>query len=194
MNVIAVLSAVAVTVGVWWSTSRLGPNIQSTTLRWLMVIAGLAVVYVCVPETDHIVGVACALAAAAIADLLLRRTAPTTTWAVGWSTVVWAAAYGASGLSRALIGGLYAVSPLFAVAIASAARRGRNKESYGGSTRGVIWMIWFVSSVVVARTGGISDSVVTAAVSVMVAVPVSSFLTMIVGSMTERYRTSRGAP
>lgn len=170
-----VLTALPIVVVMWWATARLVDRIRSALVRWAMVVTSLGAVYACVPETDHLPGVGWALIGAAVADASLRRPAPAHMWAWGWWTLVWSAAYGASEQGRAMVGGLFAVSPVVALAVASISR-----NRLPTWTLVTTWSIWTISTILVARTGGIADRVEPALLSVAGASAVASVLTMIV--------------
>ncbi len=103
---IAIIVLAALGFGATW------PHLGSVIGRPLLAagnLATLAVVYSCVPETDHIVAVA---ATAAIVVLFeFSGTFPVTaSWYVGVVfLVVWAGLFGATGRPSALVGALFAI-------------------------------------------------------------------------------------
>lgn len=127
--------------------------------RWLMLGGAAAAVYGCVPETDQMREVAVVVAAGAVAEWLLRSPLPAAAYAAAWGFVAWSALYGATGRPSAVIGGLFAlVAPVAAGVVA-------RRSDFVSVAVGLVWSI---TAVVVARTGGISMTTrpaVTAAMS-----------------------------
>lgn len=139
--------------------------------RWLMLGGSAAAVYACVPETDQMRDIAVAIAAGAVAEWLRRAPLPAPLYTAAWGLVAWSALYGATGRPSAVIGGLFAL--LAPVAAGFATRRG-DFASVG------VGVVWAVTALVVARTGGISmttrPAVIAAVVGLAAAAGISAAL------------------
>lgn len=171
----AVVAGAVVAIALWWAVpiahERLvGPGpLHTIGVAWWGLLGSAIAVYGCVPETDQMREVGVVVAAGGLAELLLRRRLPTPALVAAAAYVEWSALYGATGRGRALVGGLFALTPLIAVAVFDAKRRSW-----------LLGLVWVVAAVVMARTGGIATSLrpalVAAAICGAVALAVSALL------------------
>lgn len=76
------------------------------------LVLSLAAVYGCVPETNHIYGIAVVLIAVGVIEVLTRQTMPIAWHAIAATLVLWSAMFGAAGRQRAFVGGLFAFWPV----------------------------------------------------------------------------------
>lgn len=139
--------------------------------RWLMLGGSAAAVYGCVPETDQMRDVAVVIAAGAAAEWVRRAPLPAAAFTAAWGLVAWSALYGATGRPSAVIGGLFAlVAPLAAGLVA------RRSDLVSVA----IGVVWALTALVVARTGGIatttSPAVAAAIVGALLAAGISAVL------------------
>jgi len=108
-------------------------------------------VYGCVPETDQMREVAVVVLAGLLTALALRRPLPTPAVLAAAGFVEWSALDGATGQARALAGGLFALTPLVAMAVVARTEAApRAVWAVGG--------VWAVAAAAMARTGGIATS------------------------------------
>lgn len=138
----------------------------------LTIVAAVAAIYACVPETNTQMGVVAAVAAVGVVvEPVLRRPLPG--W---WHTevsllVLWSGIFGATGRQSALIGALFALWPVVIVPLAVVLL-----PQLGLATERIRWLlaaVGAVSAVAVARTGGIADSARPAIIAVAVAIVVT---------------------
>ena len=168
----AVPIAVVAAVTLWWSAPLAQQRLAAVPGgAWWVLLGSAAAVYGCVPETDHLREVAVVVCAGGVAELLLRRQLPAGAVVAAAGLVEWAALYGATGQARALVGGLFALTPLVAVAVVSGASRWRSACTAA---------VWVVAAVVMARTGGVADSLPPAVVAAVVCAAVATVLTAVV--------------
>lgn len=143
----------AVLAAAWPSARKLLPRPGAVPL---VALAWLAAVYGCVPETDHVVGVAMLVAGLALLELVADEYLPFG-WQLGiMGAVLWAGLYGATGRQSALVGALFGAWPLLlgpTVAMLSRSRRAPQ------------WVSWLVAAVgtgaafAVARTGALATTI-----------------------------------
>ena len=175
----AALLALLVAVAMWWAAPRAHEALPSWGAAWWVLLGSAAAVYGCVPETDQMREVAVVVVAGGVAEVLIRRRLPTPALLAAMALVEWSALYGATGQGRALVGGLFALTPLIAVAVVGhvaghvASPPVRWLPSAGAG-------VWVATALVVARTGGIATSlspaVMAAAVGGSVAAALSAAL------------------
>jgi hypothetical protein len=134
----------------------------------VVLLGSAGAVYLCVPETDHLREVGVVVAAGAVAEVLLRRRLPAAALVAAVALVEWAALFGAAGQARALVGGLFALAPLVAVAVVPT--RGR----WPGP---LVAVVWLVAAAVMARTGGVAHSLSTTLVAAGVCAAAAVLLT-----------------
>jgi hypothetical protein len=161
--------AVAVAVSVWWA----GPRAHERLVlpgSWLVLLGCTGAVYVCVPETDHVREVAVVMAAGALAELLTRRRLPAAAVVAAGAFVEWAALFGAVGRGRAIVGGLFALAPLVAVAVVPAGGRWRSPA---------VAAVWLAAAAVMARTGGVAHSLPPAVVAAGVCAAGATLVTVV---------------
>jgi hypothetical protein len=159
----AVVLAVVVALAGWWAVPHARAALAGFGGSWWVLLGSAAAVYGCVPETDQMREVAVVVAAGGVVELLLRRPLPAPTLAAAFGLVEWSALYGATGQARALAGGLFALTPLVAVA-AVATLHARSRPTVGPAW--LPWSIaatWVVAALTMARTGGIATSLRPAA-------------------------------
>jgi len=155
----AVVLAVLTAVAMWWAAPLAHRALPSWGAAWWVLLGSAAAVYACVPETDQMREVAVVVAAGGIAEALTRRRLPTPALLAAMGFVEWSALYGATGQGRALVGGLFALTPLIAVAVVATVV---SKDDRGGLLLYLVAGVWVTTALVVARTGGIATSLTPA--------------------------------
>ncbi len=151
----AALLAVVVAVTIWWAAPLVHERLASPGV-WLVLLGSVGAVYLCVPETDHLREVAVVMAAGAVGELLLRRRLPAPAVVAAAVLVEWAALFGAAGQGRAIVGGLFALAPLVAVAVVPKGGRWRAEA---------VAVVWLGAAAIMARTGGVANSLPPAVVA-----------------------------
>jgi len=165
----AVPVAVGVAVAVWWAAPLAQERLLLPGAGWLVLLGCTGAVYACVPETDQMREVAVVVAAGALAEVLLRRRLPASALVAAAAFVEWSALFGAVGQGRALVGGLFALTPLVAVAIVPPGPRWRSPA---------IAIVWVMAAGVMARTGGIATSLPPAVVAAAVCGGAAALVTL----------------
>ena len=134
----------------------------------LTLVATLAAIFLCVPETNQLAIVALLPMVLVVLEVAERRQLPIEWYVVAAAAVGWGGLFGASGRQSALAGALFAwwavLLPAFVVA------RRRVATPWRAQAIAAVAALWVV---VVARTGGIADDWATIIVSVVAAVIVS---------------------
>jgi len=156
----AVVLAILVAVAMWWAAPLAHDALPSWGAAWWVLLGSAAAVYACVPETDQMREVAVVVAAGGIAEVVTRRRLPTPALLAAMGFVEWSALYGATGQGRALIGGLFALTPLIAVAVVASADSREDRR--GGLLPYLVAGLWVATAFVVARTGGVATSLTPA--------------------------------
>ncbi len=144
---------------------------------------GVAVQYLCVPETDHLLTIGLIAIGLATAELATARTFATSEIALA-IIVVWAGWYGATGRQSALIGAAAAFWP--AAVVASVQRMTRLATIDLVILAGVCT----VASTVVARTGALEPTASPAIWSVAIYLPASL---LVAGAVLARQRQQLAA-
>ncbi len=122
----------------------------------LTVLAWLAAVYGCVPETDQVVGVAMFVAMVVLVELVAGEYLP-----FGWQlgiigAVLWAGLYGATGRQSALVGALFGAWPVVLGPLVALLSRLRRTPRWG---RWAVAAIGTGAALVVARTGALATTI-----------------------------------
>lgn len=159
----AVPVALAVIAAAWWGVPGMHRELP-LGVAWLVLCGSAAAVYFCVPETDQMREVGVVMVAGFVAELVLRRRLPAPAVAAAVGLIAWSALFGASGRPSAVVGGLFALLPV--VAVGAVTGKGRQ-----ASWRLLaVAAVWVVGAGLMARTGGIADSLTEAVVASAVAV------------------------
>ncbi len=173
----AVVLAIVVAIAMWWAAPLAHAALPSWGAAWWVLLGSAAAVYGCVPETDQMREVAVVVAAGGIAEVLTRHRLPTPALLAAMGFVEWSALYGATGQGRALVGGLFALTPLIAVAVVTTVGTGAKRAA---PLPYAVVVVWVATALVVARTGGIATSltpaVTAAAVGGVVTTAISAAL------------------
>jgi hypothetical protein len=172
----AIVLVVLIAVGLGWAVVVLYTTFTTPMYTWVLFAGCLGAIYVCVPENDQINEIGLLFTCAALAELLTRRRLPISVWAAATIGMLWSAVYGASGQGRAIIGGLFALVPVIAVAVY--VRWSTSTAVSNGAARWLIASIWIVAAWTVARTGGIADTATAAWVAVAIAAPIATVMTL----------------
>lgn len=152
----AIGAAVAVALAGRWAV----PHVRGALAGggcWWVLLGSVAAVYGCVPETDHLREVAVVVALGGAVEVLCSRQLPAPALVAAFALVEWSALFGATGQARAIAAGLFALSPLVAVAVVAALAPGRGRPPAAW----LPWAVgttWVLAALVVARTGGIATS------------------------------------
>ena len=117
------------------------------------IVAALVAVYLCVPETDQIPIAAFVPVVVVALEVVGRRQVGVEWYAVAAASVLWAGMFGATGRQSALVGALFA---WWAVALLWLVHAVRPIRSVGAGV--VVAVIGAGAAVVMARTGGITDT------------------------------------
>ncbi len=149
----ALFAGVATAVALWWAVPRAHDALARAGGAWWLLLVSVAAVYACVPETDQMREVAVVVAAGGAAEAVLRRKLSTPALVAASAFVEWSALFGASGRGRALVGGLFALTPLVAVGAATHWSRSRRVAVWWPLAVGAVWS---AAALVTARTGGIA--------------------------------------
>lgn len=171
----AAVAVVLIAIGLVWAIPILFHAFTSPMYTWVLFAGCLGAVHVCVPENGQTAEIGLLIACAGVAELLMRRRLPAPVWSAAAASVLWAAVFGASGQTRAVIGGVFALVPIIATAALV-----RPRHAFRPMTEARQWSIaaiWMTAAWIVARTGGVADTGsaawVAVGIAVMVAVPSS---------------------
>lgn len=170
----AAVAVVAIAVALGWAVPILYDFFTAPMYGWVVIAGCLGAVHVCVPENGQTAEIGLLVACAGVAELLTRRRLPLPVWSAAVAAVLWTAVYGASGQSRAVIGGLYAVGVLIAMSFVLRGRRTDRRPSE--SRRWLVVLVWLASAWTVARTGGVADTAAAAWVAVAIATVIAGAL------------------
>lgn len=163
----AALLVVLFAVGLVWAIPVLFGAFTSPMYTWVLFAGCLGAVHVCVPENGRTAEVGLLVACGGVAEFLMRRRLPLPVWSAIATAVLWTAVFGASGRARAVIGGLFAVTPLIATALVVRPRRAVRPLTE--TRRWLIAFVWLAAAWIVARTGGIAETTSAAWISVAIA-------------------------
>lgn len=185
----AVAAVVIVTVALVWlmpALRRLLPRPGDAPL----VLAGvLLAMYLCVPETDHIVEVAAVLGIVTIGEALTRRRLPDSAMLVLAIYVLWAGVFGATGRQSALVTAFVAWWPVLLLPLL--ARWRPALANCGEWARGSIVFIGTLATWGVARTGGVRTTVMPAVVASIAAITISLLIAAgVATAATRRFRAA----
>lgn len=174
----AVAVVVLLAAGLGWAMPVLHGAFTSPMYTWVLFAGCLGAVHVCIPENGQTAEVGLLVACGGVAEFLMRRRLPLPVWSAVATGVLWTAVLGANGQARAMIGGLFALSPILATAILVRPRRAGRPLTE--TRRWLIALVWLSAAWIVARTGGVAETTAAAWVSVVIttiiAVPGSSML------------------
>lgn len=165
----AVVVGVGAAVALWWAAPRAHQRLALWGGAWWALLGSAVAVYGCVPETDQMREVGIVVAAGGVAEVLLRHRLPTSALLAAAAFVEWSALFGATGQARALAGGLFALTPIVAVAVVRDGSRWRSPA---------VAVVWVVAAVTMARTGGIATSLPPAVWASAVCAAAASLLTL----------------
>jgi hypothetical protein len=132
------------------------------------LLATLAAIFLCVPETDQIPVAMIVPGVVLAAELLQRRQMGIEWYAVAAASVGWAGMFGATGRQSALAGALFAWWPIVLPMLVNLVRPIRSALDAS-----LVIAVGALAALVMARTGGIADSSSVVVVSVLGAVVVS---------------------
>lgn len=172
----AALSVVGIAVGLGWAVPILFDTFTAPMYSWVLIAGCLGAVHVCVPENGRTAEIGLLVACAGVVELLTRRRLPLPVWSAAATAVLWTAVYGASGQSRAVIGGLYAVAVLIGTSVVLRGRTSDRRPTE--SRRWLVALVWMAAAWTVARTGGVADTAAAAWVSVAIATAIAGALSV----------------
>jgi hypothetical protein len=141
------------------------------------LLATLAAIFLCVPETDQIPVALIVPGFLLAAELLQRRQLGIAWYAVAAASVGWAGMFGATGRQSALAGALFAWWPIVLPMLVNRVRPIRSVLDAS-----LVIAVGAVAALIMARTGGIADSTSVVVVSVLGAVVVSVGLAALIVS------------
>ena len=134
----------------------------------LLLFVVFAATYMCVPETDQYRVALIVPVALLLMELVVRRQLPIEFYGVVGAVIAWASMFGAVERTTAYVGALFAWWAVMLLALVDAVVPIRHWLA--------TWLVGAVAAIsvgAVARTGGISDDLSYAVVTVAVAIPVS---------------------
>lgn len=134
----------------------------------LLLLAVFTATYLCVPETDQYRVALVVPVALLIIEVVARRQLPIEFYGVVGAVIAWASMLGAVERTTAYVGALFAWWAVMLLALVDAVVPIRHWLATW-----LVGAVAAVSVVAVARTGGISDDLSYALVTVVVAIPVS---------------------
>ncbi|MEY4173498.1 MAG: hypothetical protein RI900_663 [Actinomycetota bacterium] len=115
-------------------------------------------VFLCVPETDHLKGVALLLLGLALIEVVAVEVLPFMWHALALTVVLWAGLWGATGRSGAVVGAVFA-GWVFVLPGLLASTTGPAPETGAGVRRlHATCAIAAIAAVVVARTGALGSA------------------------------------
>ncbi|MGA0878569.1 MAG: hypothetical protein ACO3SP_05565 [Ilumatobacteraceae bacterium] len=171
----AVVAVIVIAAGSAWAVPVLFHSFTSPVYTWVLFAGCLGAIHVCVPENDQTTEIGLLLACAGVAEFLMRRRLPAPVWSAAVAGLVWTAVFGATGETRAVIGGLFALVPILATAFFIRPRRAGRPLTE--TRRWSIALVWLGAAWIVARTGGVAETGAAALLSVglalLVGVPLS---------------------
>ena len=165
----------AATAVVWWWALRVCHGAVTRPGRFpLLAIAATAVTYLCVPETDHLVGVVLLLSGIYVLELVADEPLP-----IGWhaglfGVVLWAGVWGAQWRDSAVVGAVFAGWVIVLPALV-----GSGPRQVPERTTLALSAVATAGAGVVARTGALGAST-SAAVLWAVAISVVSIVIALV--------------
>jgi hypothetical protein len=176
-------------IGVWWvapATLVVGAAVGATlpALRRMVAIAGaapmaivsaLVATFLCVPETDQFRFAVVIPVGVLVVEVLLRRQIGVHWYGLAAASIAWAGLYGGTERNSAVIGALFA---WWAVLLAPLVALVRPVAVPAVAT--LVAAVGSVAAVVMARTGGISDSGEFAIVAAVVIGVVSYALGLVI--------------
>lgn len=181
----AMVAVVILAVGLGWAVPILHGAFTSPMYTWVLFAGCLGAVHVCVPENGQTAEIGLLVACGGVAEFLMRRRLPLPVWSAVATGVLWTAVLGASGQARAMVGGLFALSPI--VATATLVRTRRAVRPLTETRRWLIALVWLAAAWTVARTGGVAETAaaawVSVAIAMIIAVPLSSALRIRAGAV-----------
>lgn len=172
----AIVLVVVLSVASSWATVVVYSVFTTPMYPWVLFAGCLGAIHVCVPENDQINEIGLLFACAGVAELFTRRRLPVSVWAAAVTAMLWSAVFGSSGQSRAVIGGLFALVPVLALAVLT--RWTKTTVASTEAARWTIAVIWIAAAWIVARTGGVAETAAAAWVSVAIAIPVATVVTL----------------
>ena len=133
------------------------------------LLAVLLAMYLCVPETDQFLVAALIPVSLLVLELVRREQIGVEWYALAAFSVAWAGMFGATSRQSALIGALFAWWPILLPWMISRSTDARSRNSTM-----VLMTVGALGALLFARTGGISDSGVTAALVVVAIAAISA--------------------
>lgn len=173
----AVPAVVMVAAGTARAVPVLFHSFTSPMYTWVLFAGCLGAIHVCVPENDQTTEIGLLLACGGVAEFLMRRRLPAPVWSAAVAGLLWTAVFGATGETRAVIGGLFALVPIMATAFFVRQRNAGRPMTE--TRRWSIALVWLAAAWVVARTGGVAETGAAALVSVGLAVVVAVPLSLV---------------
>ncbi|CAN5387004.1 hypothetical protein BH23ACT3_BH23ACT3_20830 [soil metagenome] len=185
----AVGGVVAMALALTWALPSLRRLLPRPGDAPLAVAGVLAVIFLCVPETDQILRVALVVTVVIIAEGVARQPFPLLLLGAVAAYVMWAGIFGATGRQSALVGALFAWWPVLILPLLTL-RMPRLADT-GTWVRGGIVAIGGVAAAAVARTGALQPTMPPALLAAAVAVPVSLAAGAAVGGLAVRGLSAR---
>jgi len=175
-------------VALWWAVPLVRRALPTPGVAWLLLAGCAAGVYACVPETDQLWEAGLALVAGAAAEVLLRRALPDAALTAAVALVLWAAVYGATGRTTALISGLFAFVPFVVVGLVGTARWGLASVAQWWTC--LLAAGWLCAALVVARTGGVAPEASAGVVAVVLVTPTAAAFSAVLVCLARRPRSA----
>jgi hypothetical protein len=146
---------------------------------WLVVTAAI---YGCVPETDHLPGIAVALAVLLLVELMTRHRLHGMANLAVAGVLVWAVFHGAAGRDRAIVGGLFAFWPVVIVWIVAVGHPGLMRRPE--PVRWAVAACGGAAALIVSRTGALDPGWAPALRSIALWAPASLAAAALVAATT----------
>lgn len=146
------------TAGVWWwAAAACRRRVHAPGTVPLLSLAATATVFLCVPETDHLKGVAVLLAGMALLEVAAGEVLPFGWHALGLTVVIWAGLWGATGRPGAVVGAVFAGWVFVLPAVIPLSTGPASTPGSGVRRLRAAFVIAAIAAVVVARTGALGS-------------------------------------
>jgi len=147
------------TAGVWWwAAATCRRRLDTPGALPVLSLCATAAVFLCVPETDQLKGVALLLAGLALLELTAGEVLPFGWHALGLMVVLWAGLWGATGRHGAVVGAAFAGWVVVLPAMVASCTRPTNTTSTGRQRLGAVCVVAAIATLVVARTGALGST------------------------------------
>lgn len=141
----------------WWAAATCRRRLDTPGALPVLSLCATAAVFLCVPETDHLKGVALLLAGLTLLELAAGEVLPFGWHTLGLTVVLWAGMWGATGRHGAVVGAAFAgwvvVLPAMVATRTDPTTTGRGRQRLGA-----VCAVAAIAALVVARTGALGST------------------------------------